>query len=274
MPEGDTVWLAARRLNDALGGQILLASDFRIPALATTDLRGRQIREVISRGKHLLMRIEPDLTIHSHFRMDGAWHLYRPDKRWAGPAHEIRVVLRTADWSAVGYRLPVLELVASAAEATVVGHLGPDVLGPDWDPDEAVRRLRTDGGRTIGEALLDQRNLAGVGNLYKSEALFLSGISPWTPTEHVAKLAGVVERARRLIDANKERAAQITTGDSRRGHETWVYGRSGQPCRRCATTILRRDQGPAGSDRVTFWCPNCQPGGSPAQDEASRNPRC
>lgn len=131
MPEGDTVWRACKRLNEALGGRELTRTDFRVPALATVDLNGRTMTEVVARGKHLLMRVSDGVTIHSHLRMDGSWHLYRPGESWkGGPDFQIRVVLETADWVAVGYRLPVLELVATEKEDTVVGHLGPDLLSP------------------------------------------------------------------------------------------------------------------------------------------------
>jgi len=204
MPEGDTVWLAGRRLDDALAGRVLTTSDFRVPQLATVDLTGRTVTEVVSRGKHLLTRVDDDLTLHTHFRMDGTWHLYRPGAAWhGGPDWQVRVLLGNAEWDAVGYRLPVVELLPRDRESEVVGHLGPDLLGPGWDPEEAARRLRAEPDREIGQALLDQRNLAGIGNLYKSEVLFLAGVSPWTPVRDV-DVAAVVDRAHRLLDLNKD----------------------------------------------------------------------
>jgi endonuclease VIII len=263
VPEGDTVWLAARRLHDALAGQPLTATDFRVPRLATADLSGRRVREVVSRGKHLLTRIEPDLTLHTHFMMEGSWHLYHPNDRWrGGPGWQIRVVLSTARWHAVGYRLPVVELLPTAEERSVVGHLGPDLLGADWDPDEAVRRLAAQPDRAVGEALLDQRNLAGIGNLYKSEVLFLRRVNPWTPVREIDDLPGLVGLAHELLSANRERPAQVTTGDPRRGRQHWVYERAGQPCRRCGTRLARAAQGEPPHTRVADWCPSCQP--SPA----------
>jgi endonuclease VIII len=259
MPEGDTVWLAGRRLDDALGGQRLTATDFRVPQLATTDLAGRNIREVVSRGKHLLTRIDDDLTLHTHFRMDGTWHLYRPGDRWrGGPDWQVRVVLATDHWQAVGYRLPVVDLLARADEHRVVGHLGPDILGGDWDVDEALRRLTTAPDKDIGEALIDQRNLAGIGNLYKAESLFLARLSPWCPVRDVPDLGAVVEQARRLLSINREHAAQVTTGVNRRGQEHWVYERAGKPCRRCRTRVTVAKQGAPPFDRLTYWCPTCQ----------------
>jgi len=264
MPEGDTVWLAGRRLHDALHGQILLGSDFRVPALATVDLSGRTVTEVVSRGKHLLTRITGELTLHTHFRMEGTWHLYRPGERWRGGADwQVRVVLSTPEWTAVGYRLPVVELLARSRENDAVGHLGPDILGPDWDPAEARRRLLVVPEREVGDALLDQRNLAGIGNLYKAEACFLAGISPWTPVGTVKDLAALVDLGARLLQANKGSWAQVTTGDPRRGRSHWVFERSGLPCRRCGARVLLATQGVAPYDRLSYWCPHCQPGPAP-----------
>lgn len=179
MPEGDTVWRLAQRLGDALAGHPLTCCDLRVPRLATVDLTGREVLEVRSRGKHLLTRFEGGLTLHSPLRMDGAWKIYAPAERWrGGPAHQIRAVLGTAEHTAVGYRLPVLDLLRTADESRVVGHLGPDLLGPDWDPEQALGRLLSAPGRPLGEALLDQRNLAGIGNVYKSELCFLLRASP------------------------------------------------------------------------------------------------
>lgn len=260
MPEGDTVWLAARRLDDALAGRVLRRTDFRVPSLATVDLAGQEVREVVSRGKHLLTRVGDDLTLHTHFRMDGTWHLYRHGDRWhGGPQWQVRVLLVNDEWQAVGYRLPVVELLPRDREGDAVGHLGPDILGPDWDFGEAVRRLAGAPGRELGPALLDQRNLAGIGNLYKAEACFLAGISPWTRVGDVPDLTGVVARAARLLEANKSTARQVTTGDTRRGYQHWVFERAGRPCRRCGTRVESADQGDPPYQRISYWCPTCQP---------------
>jgi len=259
MPEGDTVWLAGRRLHDALAGHALTRTDFRVPQLATVDLSGRTVTEVVSRGKHLLFRADDDLTLHTHFRMDGTWHLYRPGERWrGGPQWQVRVLLETARWQAVGYRLPVVELLPRDREHEAVGHLGPDILGPDWDPEEAVRRLAADPDRELGQALLDQRNLAGIGNVYKAESCFLVGLSPWTRVGDVPDLAAVVDRAARLLQANKNTAAQVTTGDTRRGRQHWVFERGGRPCLRCGTAVASARQGDPPYDRISYWCPACQ----------------
>ncbi|SDY51062.1 endonuclease-8 [Micromonospora pattaloongensis] len=261
MPEGDTVWNTARVLHRALAGGRLTASDFRVPQLAATDLTGWTVREAASRGKHLLLRLrEPEgergWTLHSHLRMEGAWRTYAPGERWAArPAHHIRAVLRTAEAVAVGYHLHELALVPTPEEKTLVGHLGPDLLGPDWDPAEATRRLAARPRETIAEALLDQRNLAGVGNLYKAETLFLRGVWPWTPVAEVTDLPAMVALAQRLVASNRGRWTQTTTGSLRKGETTYVYGRRAHPCRRCGTAIEKADQG----ERITFWCPTCQP---------------
>ncbi|MER7486775.1 DNA-formamidopyrimidine glycosylase family protein [Streptomyces sp. NPDC126497] len=266
MPEGDTVWQAARRLQDALAGRMLTRSDLRVPRLATADLTGRTVLDVTPRGKHLLTRVEGGLTLHSHLRMDGSWRVYPHGQRWdGGPAHQIRAVLGNADRTAVGYRLPVLELLRTADEDRAVGHLGPDLLGPDWDPDLALANLLKDPARPLGEALLDQRNLAGIGNIFKSELCFLLGVTPWLPVgelpaDRSAKLPGL---ARKLLEFNRERPVRNTTG--RRGQDLFVYGRARRPCLRCRTPIRLADQGDGSRERPTYWCPTCQPGPAPAR---------
>lgn len=259
MPEGDTVFLAATRLRAALAGSILTRTDFRVPRYATADLSGRLLHEVVPRGKHLLFRIDGGVTLHTHFKMEGSWHLYRPGAPWKGPDFQVRVVLATHDWVAIGYRLAVTELIDTDKESEVVGHLGPDVLGPDWDAGEVLRRMRATPDREIGEVLLDQGVLAGPGNVYKCEVCFLRGVSPWTEVADVPDLEGMLRLLKRLMDANRKTGSQITTGDTRRGRTQWVYGRGGKPCRRCRTPIRRAEQKGYGGDRVTYWCPSCQP---------------
>lgn len=260
MPEGDTVWRTAQHLDKALSGSVLVATDFRVPAHATLDLSGREVVRTLSRGKHLLTRIGDDLTLHTHLKMEGSWHLYRNGTPWRRPAHEARVVLRTEGWTAVGFALGVVEVLARDAEDAAVGHLGPDLLGPDWDATEAVRRLTADPDRAVGDALLDQRNLAGIGNLYKSELCFVLGVNPWLPMRDVPEPAALVRQARRMLEANKQRVEQPTTGDLRRGRQHWVYRRDRQSCRRCGTRVRVGMQGVEGQERATYWCPTCQPG--------------
>lgn len=261
VPEGDTVWRACQRLNDVLAGRVLTRSEFRVPSLAATDLTGVGVREVTSRGKHQLFRLSNELTLHTHFRMDGVWKIFPRGRRWSGgPAFEIRAVLATDDHDVVGYRLPVIELVPTASEDAVIGHLGPDLLGPDWDLDEAVRRIAAQPDRTIGEALLDQRNLAGLGTFYRAELLFLHGVHPRKQVREVRNLRRVVQRGQLLLQANRWRPEQSTTGDLRPGRRAYVYQRLGQPCRRCGTPIRFEELGPPGEERHSYWCPHCQPG--------------
>jgi len=259
VPEGDTVWRTALHLDRALTGATLVETDFRVPAHATLDLSGRVVEATVARGKHLLTRIGADHTLHTHLKMEGSWHLYRPGTRWRRPAHDARVVLRTAEWTAVGFSLGVTEVVARDAEDTVVGHLGPDLLGPDWDEPEALRRLLADPGRPVADAILDQRNLAGLGNLYKNELCFVVGVHPWLPVGEVPDLPRLVRRGRAALEANKNRVEQTMTGDTRRGRQHWVYRRERQPCRRCGTRIRVAQLGPATQERATYWCPVCQP---------------
>lgn len=265
MPEGDTVWQAARRLHDALAGKVLTRSDFRVPRYALVDLTGRAVLDVTPRGKHLLTHVEGGLTVHSHLRMDGAWKIFAPGQRWSGgPAHQIRVILGTAERTAVGYRLPVLDILRTADDQRAVGHLGPDLLGPDWDPDLAMANLSADPARPLGEALLDQRNLAGVGNVYKSEICFLLGVTPWLPVGDLpADRAGYLPAlAQKLLEANRDRPVRRTTG-LLRGHDLFVYGRASRPCLRCGTPVRVADQGDGSSERPTYWCPACQSGPAP-----------
>ncbi|MFF7876025.1 Fpg/Nei family DNA glycosylase [Streptomyces californicus] len=293
MPEGDTVLQTAARLHTALAGRELTRSDLRVPRFATADLTGRTVLDVVARGKHLLTRVEGGLTLHSHLRMDGAWRVYAPGERWrGGPGHQIRAILGNSEHTAVGYRLPVLELLRTDEESRAVGHLGPDLLGPDWDVDLALERLLAAPERPIGEALLDQRNLAGIGNVYKCELCFLARVTPWLPVGDLPEgvLPRLVTAAERLLYANRDRPTRTTTiaaelrtppprppepdptaaevpapGRARtlppvRVREPlYVYGRGRRPCLRCGTPIRRADQ----DDRPTYWCPACQSGPAP-----------
>jgi len=254
VPEGDTVWYTARQLGKALAGRTLTRSDFRVPRLATATLAGDTVLAAAARGKHLLIRTQNGLTVHTHLRMEGSWKVTAAADRIRDD-YRIRLILANDTWQATGYQLGIVELVRTRDEQRITGHLGPDLLGPDWDSAEAVRRLRAEPARPIAEALLDQRNLAGIGNVYKAEVLFMRGISPWQPAGEIDALTEVVDLAHQLLELNKERIGRITTASSRRGEETWVYGRRGRPCRRCGTAI--RAQGQA--DRITYWCTKCQP---------------
>ena len=278
MPEGDSIVRAARRLQ-VLSGQRICRSDLRIPSLATVDLRGATVLETVPRGKHLLMRFDTGVTLHSHLKMEGSWSVHPVGSRWRKPWHTARVVLRTTTTEAVGFSL-LLDLVRTDAEDRLVGHLGPDLLGPDWDAGLALARLGAQPDRPLGEALLDQRLLAGIGNVFKSEVCFLAGVDPADPVGVVPDLPEVVAVAERLLEANRDRPFRVTTEDPRalrsrpgvrgrrdggpggaattQGRRYWVYGHRG-PCARCGTTVVRQDQGPPGQQRSTYWCPRCQP---------------
>lgn len=263
MPEGDSIRRAATRLHAVLAGRELTLSDLRVPRFATADLTGRVTLDVTPRGKHLLARFEGGLTLHSHLRMDGAWHVFAAGEKWrGGPTHEIRCLLGTAGHTAVGYRLPVLELIRTAEEDRAVGHLGPDILGPDWDPGRAAANLLAVPERPLGEALLDQRNLAGIGNIYKAELCFLAQVTPWTPVGGLpeAKLPRLAAAAHRLLSANTgdRPGHRNTTGIHRPGQELFVYGRAHRPCLRCGTPVREAPRTAA------------PPTGAPA---ASRGPR-
>lgn len=248
MPEGDTVWHTAAVLRDALAGKTLTRCDIRVPRYATVDLAGRVVDEVLSRGKHLFIRIGP-ASIHSHLKMDGSW---RVSTRPAD--HRVRILLEASDIRVVGIDLGVLEILDREHDQDVVAHLGPDLLGDDWDPAVAAANLMAEPQRPLAEALLDQRVMAGIGNVYCNELCFVSGLRPTAPVSAVAGPQRLVVRARDMLWANRSRWSRCTTGDTRPGRQLWVYGRRSQPCRRCGTPIAYDDTG----DRVTYWCPACQ----------------
>ena len=259
MPEGDSVWLAARRLDDCLAGEVLTAADLRVPRLATADLSGRTVESVRAYGKHLLFHVGDGLALHTHFRMDGSWHLYRHGRPWkGGPEWQVRAVLETADWQAVGYRLPVVELLDRRGQQQLLGRLGPDILADDADIAEVVERLTAQPDRAIGDALLDQSLVSGFGLIYVSETLFLRGVPPLAPVGSIADLGALVATGRDLMGANRARGAQASTGDLREQH--YVYGRAGRPCLRCGTRISYAKQRSGRHERDAYWCPHCQPG--------------
>ncbi|OKJ95769.1 DNA-formamidopyrimidine glycosylase family protein [Amycolatopsis sp. CB00013] len=265
MPEGDTVFLAGKVLDKALAGKTLLRGEFRVPQLATTDLAGRDVIGVGTVGKHLLTRLSGDLTLHSHLRMDGKWDVYRAGARWRHPAHQARVILATEELQAIGFRVHDLELVPTDEEDRLVGHLGPDLLDPQWTDELAERAaaaLAADPDRELGDALLDQRIMAGIGNMYKVEMCFLLGVTPWTPVSEV-DTAKAVALGRKLLKSNAWRTSQTTTGDLRRGREHWVYERTKQGCFRCGGRPKVAPQGDGYQARPTWFCPKCQSGPAP-----------
>jgi endonuclease-8 len=226
------------------------------------DLAGRVVLGTRTAGKHLFLRFDRQLSLHSHLGIDGAWRIYRAGGRMPAPDHQVRAVLATGEAAAVGSNLHSMALIATPEEHRLVGHLGPDLLDPEWTDEhaaEAVARLGRDPAREIGVALLDQTSMAGVGNVYKTEVCFLLGVSPWSPVSDV-DLARAVSLSRKLLLHNAMRASRTTTGDPRRGRELWVYGRTRVGCLRCGGRVLAGTQGGELRERVTYYCPRCQPG--------------
>ena len=266
MPEGDSVYLVARRLDAALLGAVLAAGELHVAAHATAELAGRTVVGNDTHGKHLLTRFGPGpdddgLTLHTHLRMDGSWTVVRAGRRLPAKLDpDVRVLLRAADGpTAYGISIPVVELLPTADEASVVGYLGPDPLRADWAPADAVQRLSADPAVPVAAALLDQRLMAGLGNLWVNELCFLRGVSPWTPVGDVDVAALVRLAARALkISATVAGMYQVTTGNRRRGEQHWVAGRAGRPCLRCGTPV--RVVAETADERRTWWCPHCQPG--------------
>ncbi len=250
MPEGDTIYHTAETLRQALVGRTLTRCDIRVPRFATVDLTGQVVDEVCSRGKHLFIRIGP-ASVHSHLKMDGSW---RVGNRPPRVNHRARIILEANGICAVGIDVGVLEILDRAHDGDVVAHLGPDLLGEDWDPKVAAANLTAHPDRPIAEALLDQRVLAGIGNVYCNELCFVGGHLPTAPVAAVTDPHRLVSRARDMLWANRYRWNRCTTGDTRAGRNLWVYGRSGQPCRRCGTRIDYDDT----EERVAYWCPACQ----------------
>lgn len=270
--EGDAVHRCAARL-DALSGATVVRSDFRTPSLATVDLAGRVLVATRAHGKHLLTRFAGDLTLHSHLRMSGSWTVVRKHGDDGRPLLPRRLAVRavlTLDTgvSLVGVDVPVLELLRTRDEHRVVGHLGPDVLAgaptatqAAFDEETALARLRRDPDRPIVEALLDQRGVSGLGNLWAVEVCFLRGLWPWTPVRDV-DLEPLLTLARRMIRHSLEHGTGMTTtGVKRRGENHWVTGRSNRPCRRCGTLVRFRPAAGSGAPytREVWWCPSCQP---------------
>ncbi|KAF0848467.1 Fpg/Nei family DNA glycosylase [Nocardia caishijiensis] len=255
MPEGDTVFRTAERLRTALVGKTLTRSDFRVPRYATVDLVGEVVDEVASYGKHLFVRTDR-VSIHTHLKMEGVWRVFHCGQRWTKPRVTARLVLATDEVEAVGFSLGKVQVLARAEEHTVIDHLGPDLLGPGWDATEALRRLREYPRRSIGLALLDQRNLAGIGNIYRSEICFLRRVHPATPVGDVTDLPALVDESHRVLGQAAHRPPW----------RPMVYGRTRRPCPRCGTAIASRllgEDDPADHitqrERGIFFCPRCQP---------------
>lgn len=276
MPEGDAVWRTARRLHRALAGQLLEGSDLRVPALATADLSGRRTIEVVPRGKHLLHRLEDDLTLHSHLRMEGSWRVHPVARRHAlGARHTVRALLWTTGRVAVGDSLGMLDLVRTGEEHRVVGHLGPDLLDRGYDAALALANVLADPARTVTEALLDQRNVAGMGTIFTAEPLFVHGVNPWTSVSEVGQegMAQILETARRMLVLSCRAGRTTITGRADvNADDAWVHGRMGLPCKRCGTTVRLAPIGRQPQERVMFYCPTCQGGLSPTDDGSRQTP--
>jgi endonuclease-8 len=270
MPEGDTIFRAARTLQRALAGRTVVAFESMLPALGRLEIAGRTIDRVSTAGKHLLMHFSGDLVLRTHMRMNGSWHIYRRGERWLRPRRDMRVVIATGEFEAVGFGIPEAELIATRdlGRHDSLRGLGPDLLADAFDAAEALRRLRARGEEAVADALLDQRVVAGIGNVYKSEVLFLCRVDPATAVRALddRRLAAIVETARRLLRVNvSEGLAPMTTctgfrrttGRDAPKERLWVYGRARLPCRRCGTPISIRKQG--ADARLTYWCAGCQP---------------
>ena len=273
MPEGDTIHRAARTLHLALAGREVVRFETALAQLAVVDdqspLRGRIVERVAAVGKHLLMHFSGDLILRTHMRMHGSWHIYRPGERWRRPRRDMRVVVATDAYEAVAFNVPVAEFrtAATLERDHVIQGLGPDLLDPAVDLDDAVRRLRALGDVPLGEALLTQRAVAGIGNVFKSEVCFEAGLSPFVPVSSLddGTLQAVLEIARRQMRLNvpadsggiPQPPGRRTTGRMNPAEGLWVYGRAGDPCRRCGTPISLKKTGVEA--RLTYYCGRCQP---------------
>ncbi len=274
MPEGDSIFRAAQALHRALAGNDVVRFESVLPLLTRVHedhpLTGRTIENVTSAGKHLLMRFSGGLVLHTHMRMNGSWHIYRAGERWQRPRRDMRVIIATRDFEAVGFNIPVAEFLTDQQlrRHPLLGvGLGPDLLSADFDRAEALRRLCARGAMPIADALLDQRIVAGIGNVYKSEVLFLCRINPFARVDRLddAQRTAAIDTARKLLQINvTSQVAPMTTysglrrttGRRNPSDRLWVYGRARRPCRRCGTLIESRQQGP--DARSTYWCPTCQ----------------
>jgi endonuclease-8 len=273
MPEGDTIYRAARTLNTALAGQVITRFETALAQLdevdRTTPVVGRSVTKVAAAGKHLLMTLSGGLILRTHMRMNGSWHIYRPGETWQSSPREMRIVVGSAEWVAVAFNVYAAEFVREQdlERHRPVATLGPDLLG-DFDRSRALQLIQQQGTRPAREVLLDQRVVAGLGNVYKSELLFLSNVHPDTPANRMdeATWSTILDLARHLLKANVAESAgpgiqtfrgpRRTTGRMNPKDRLWVYSRGGQPCRKCGARIESRKDGDAA--RVTYWCPQCQ----------------
>jgi endonuclease-8 len=276
MPEGDTIFRTARALSRALTGKPITGFRSTYPKLTRFDddtpLSGQCVERVESRGKWLLIHFSGGGTLATHMLMSGSWHIYRPGERWQQPRANMRIVIENSEYIAVGFRVPVAEMhtALSLSRHSRIPRPAMDVLSPEFDAEAAARRIRSHGSEEIGDVLLHQEVMAGVGNVFKSEICFVTGINPFRKVAALEEkdVAGLISAAQKLVKANvlEDSGDSIvtyggrkrrTTHESDPGESLWVYGRKGEPCRRCGDLIRRRIQGP--DARVTFWCGRCQP---------------
>ena len=278
MPEGDTIFRTAQTLQRVLGGDVVTRFESVFPALTRIDhdrpLAGRTVESVSARGKHLLIAFSGDLFLHTHMRMNGSWHVYRPGERWRRPAGDMRIVVSTDRASAVGFNIPVAEFLTGRdlLRHPQLRALGPDPLLPSFDRAEALRRMRAREHEQVGDVLLDQRVVAGIGNVFKSEILFAARVNPFDEVGRLSasQLERVLEVAVLQLRANVRPRSEVltprmsrrTTGSMHPDGALWVYDRRGQPCRICGAAIQSVRTGPYA--RRTFWCARCQaPAGVP-----------
>ena len=269
MPEGDTIHRAARTLHAALAGRVVTRFETGLAQLARVDdetpVAGRTVERVVAEGKNLIMDFSGDLHLRTHMRMHGSWHIYKPGERWRMPRRDMRIVLETDAWVAVAFNVPIAEFhdAQSLARQEDMRRIGPDLIGEEFDVDEAMRRIRERGDTEIADVLLNQRVVSGIGNEYKSELLFIARINPFTLTRELTdeQLMTLLRHARKLMVANvaKRSPARITTFSLNPAEKQYVFGRGRKPCRRCGTPIEYKKQGK--DVRGTYWCPKCQPGG-------------
>ena len=275
MPEGDAIHRTARTLHRALAGRTVERFESVLPQLTRVDedmpLAGQTVDRVRAAGKHLLIEFSGGLVLRTHMRMNGSWHVYRPGERWRRSRGQMRLAIHTDGFVAVAFAVPVAEFLAATAlgRSPPLRTLGPDLLAAEFDADAALGRVRAEGTREIGDALLDQRAVAGIGNVYKSEVCFLCRVNPFTPVAQLSdeELGALLSTARRLLQANTRagaagglvtrRTLRSMTGRPEADEGRWVYRRAGKPCHRCGTLIRWRRQG--AHARSTYWCPGCAP---------------
>jgi endonuclease-8 len=275
VPEGDTIFRAARTLNRALAGKVVTRFETVLPKLQRVHddhpVTGRTVEQVRSIGKWMEIGLSGDLFLLTHMLMSGSWHIYRPGEKWQRSRLDMRILLATADIEAVAFNVPIAEFhtAVSLARRRGFSQLGPDLLGDEFSADEVISRLHQQPDMTIGEALLSQSVLAGIGNVYKSEVCFACRVNPFRLVRSLTlnELSCLVTTAQKFLAANVKEGTseQIvtytgfrrTTGRANPTDRLWVYGRRGEPCRRCGTSLVSRKQGI--DARITFWCPACQP---------------